>query len=204
MTNTFNNLKIQFPLPECNKLYLKNIEELIDHSLRSSTRIAAFRFDLRFPNGHVDQSDRVITKFFESLKAQLKAKDEKTKKAQKRVYPHNLRYSWVRERDTSDNDHFHCVVIVNKDAYSVLGGFNQEAGNMSARLKKAWVSAIGTQSHVKDGLVHFPTNGTYYIDGHSPDKPRQKEDLFYRLSYFAKNATKVYGSGKRSFGCSRA
>lgn len=204
MIKTYNNLKIQFPLDECNKLYLKNLNDLIESSLFSSNRIAAFRFDLRFPLGHIDQSDRVITKFFESLKAQLKAKDVKTKKEMKRVYPHNLRYSWVRERDTSGNDHFHCVIIVNKDAYSVLGGFNQEEGNMAARIKRAWCSALGSPGVIIDGLVHFPDNGTYYVDNNAKDKSIRQADLFYRLSYFAKNATKVYGSGKRSFGCSRS
>jgi len=204
MTNTFNNLKIQFPLDQCNKLYLKNLKGLIDNSITASSRIAAFRFDLRFPKGHLDRSDKVITKFFESLKAQLKAKEAKTKKEKKRVYPNNLRYAWIRERDTSGNDHFHCVIMVNKDAYGILGNFGNEEGNMAARIKKAWCSALGSPGLVIDGLVHFSKNGTYYLDKNAKDKKEQEAALFYRLSYFAKNDTKVYGTGKRSFGCSRS
>jgi len=93
--------------------------------------------------------------------------------------------------------------MVNKDVYGILGDFGSEEGNMAARIKKAWSSALGSPSLVIDALVHFSKNGTYYLDKIAVNKKEQEATLFYRLSYFAKNATKVYGTGKRSFGCSR-
>lgn len=203
MLHTYNELPVHTPLINSNKLHLDKLKSLIDVSLELSNRVSAFRFDLRFPKGHIDQSDKVITKFFESLKAQLVAKDKKTNAKGIRVYPNNLRYAWVRERDTSGSDHFHCVILINKDAYSVLGDFTKWEGNMAARIKRAWCSALGFPNTQIEGLVHFPINGTYCIDKNSPAKQQQINALYFRISYFAKNVTKVYGEGKRCFGSSR-
>ncbi|WP_157807968.1 inovirus Gp2 family protein [Marinomonas sp. ef1] len=203
MTNTFNNLPIHSPLATSNKDYLIKLVELINTSISLSSRVTAFRFDLRFPESHKEFNDGTITKFFESLKAQLTAKDKKTFREGRRVHPNNLRYAWVRERDSSISDHYHCVILVNKDAYSILGNYDKWGGNMASRIKLAWVSALGGANTPIEGLVHFPKNGTYYLDLNKEDYWKNYSDLFYRLSYFAKNATKCYGDGRRSFGCSR-
>lgn len=199
----YNDFHIHSPLEESNERYLRLIHQIIQSSVQRSARVAAFRFDLRFPVGMTDQSDKVIARFFDSLKAQLKAKEKKLIREGKRVHLHNLRYVWVRERDSSKSDHFHCVILVNKDAYSILGNYDKWEGNMASRIKLAWVSALGASNTPIDGLVHFPKNGTYYLDLNKGDYLKNYSDLFYRLSYFAKNATKCYGDGRRSFGCSR-
>ncbi|WP_267865234.1 YagK/YfjJ domain-containing protein, partial [Vibrio parahaemolyticus] len=59
----------------------------------------------------------IIKRFFESLKAKIKAQEKRMKASEKRVYPCHLRYVWCRERNKSDNDHYHLVLFFNKDRY---------------------------------------------------------------------------------------
>jgi hypothetical protein len=200
--NQYQGLKIHSPLSESNTTYLSQLKTLVDNSTVESTRVMAFRFDLRFPDGYKGESAQVITKFFESLKAQIKAKDAKTLKEGKRVYPSRLKYAWVRENDGSTTDHFHVVITLNKDAFSVLGKFDSPQMNTAQRIKKAWKSALSCKEESTNGLVHFPQSGVYILNKNDENYDGTYQLLYYRISYFAKNRTKVYGTGKRSFGCS--
>ena len=198
----YNSFKIHTALADSNKTYLDQLKSMLDKSTAESTRSIAFRFDLRFPPGYKGDVKKIITKFFESLKAKIKAKEAKTLRDGKRVYPSNLRYAWVRENDGADNDHFHVVIILNKDAFSVLGNFKSTKVNTAQRIKKAWCSALSRKEEGSDGLVHYATKGVYILDKNSLSFNATYSELYYRISYFAKNRTKVYGTGKRSFGCS--
>jgi hypothetical protein len=200
--NQYQGLKIHSPLSESNATYLSQLKTLVDKSTVESTRVMAFRFDLRFPDGYKGEGAQVITKFFESLKAQIKAKDAKTLKEGKRVYPSRLKYAWVRENDGSITDHFHIVITFNKDAFSVLGKFDSPQMNTAQRIKKAWKSALSCKEESTNGLVHFPQSGVYILNKNDENYDSTYQLLYYRISYFAKNRTKVYGTGKRSFGCS--
>ena len=201
--NQYQGLKIHSPLEESSELYLKQLKALLDKSTEESTRTIAFRFDLRFPVDYKDDAEKVITKFFESLKAQLKAKEAKTLREGKRVYPSRLRYAWVRENDGAKHDHFHIVIILNKDAFSVLGNFKSTNANTAQRIKKAWCSALSCKDEKSEGLVHYAKKGVYILDKNALSFNTTYSDLYYRISYFAKKRTKVYGRGVRSFGCSK-
>lgn len=201
-SHQYNSLKIHTALAESNKVYLDQLKLMLDKCTSESTRAIAFRFDLRFPSGYKGDDKKVITKFFESLKAKIKAKEAKTLREGKRVYPSNLRYAWVRENDGSDNDHFHVVILLNKDAFSVLGNFNSTKKNTATRIQKAWISALSCKEESSTGLVHFAKKGVYILDKNAMNFNVTFKELYYRISYFAKNRTKVYGTGKRSFGCS--
>lgn len=201
-SNDYLGLKIHSPLVESNKLYLSQLKSLLDKSLSDSTRVMAFRCDLRFPNGFKGDDSKVITKFFESLKAQIKAKDAKTLRDGKRVYPSNMSYAWVRENNGEPTDHFHVLITFNKDAFSVLGKFDSPQMNTARRIKKAWSSALSLDEESGSGLVHFCKAGVYTLDRNSEVYDETYKLLFFRISYFAKNRTKVYGTGKRNFGCS--
>lgn len=201
--NYYNDYHIHSPLDKSNQTYLSTIDLLIKQSLMLSPRVTVFRFDLRYPVDTVTPTQRAITRFFESLKAQLIAKTKRARKEGKRVHPYNFLYIWVRERDTSEEDHFHCAIFLNKDAFSVLGDYAKWEGNMAARIKRAWSSALKLPIESSEGLVHFPKNGTYHLNLFAYDYFKKRASLFYRLSYFAKNTTKQYKDGMRNIGCSR-
>ncbi|ETX11519.1 hypothetical protein MUS1_09585 [Marinomonas ushuaiensis DSM 15871] len=201
--NTYQSLKIHSPLAESSELYLRQLKALLDKSTEETTRTIAFRFDLRFPVGYKGDDTKVITKFFESLKAIIKAKENKTLRQGGRVYPNRLKYAWVRENGGAEKDHFHVVIILNKDAFYALGNFKSTKANLAKRIKKAWCSALLCKTDNSGGLVHYAKKGVYILDKNSLSFNSIYGDLYYRISYFAKKRTKVYGTGVRSFGCSR-
>jgi len=109
----------------------------------------------------------------------------------------------VKERNIALKDHYHVLLLLNRDTYHCLGDFAAEEGNMAARIKKAWASALGCDQTDIGGLVHFPKNPVYCVDANSGSFEQEYQALFHRVSYFAKAETKNYGDRSRAFGCSR-
>jgi hypothetical protein len=54
------------------------------------------------------------------------------------------------------------------------------------------------EEHLVDGLVSIPRSPIYRIS-----RGERYDDLFYRLSYFAKLASKRFGLASHNFGSSR-
>jgi hypothetical protein len=183
--------------------YLDSIHQTIMLSLLHSPRTFAFRVDLRLPANFPVTDTAVISRFFASLKAQFDAADAKNEREGKRVHPHNLRYVWVREIGKCGRPHYHVLVLLNKDRYRTLGSFDAEEGNLSARVTKAWASAVGLPLEQANGLVHFPENPQYLLDTSDPSFMDVLKSLFFRVSYFAKEPTKFFDRAQRSYGASR-
>ena len=199
---TFNGHPVQIHKGSLIEDYLTKIERTIQAALFEHPRTVAFRIDLRLPPNNGNNDSSVIGRFIESLKAQIKADLLKKQRAGKRVHPCTLRYVWVREQDTSLQSHYHVVLLLNNDTYNTLGSFNANEGNMSARIQKAWASALSSDVFQSGRLVHFAKNGTYIVKVNSPTYIQDLDNLFHRISYFAKVDTKVYGNRMKSFGCS--
>jgi len=54
-------------------------------------------------------------------------------------------------------------------------------------------------------LIHFPDNPCYHLNINNPPAYSESYNgLMYRLSYLAKERTKVYSNEERSFGCSQS
>lgn len=200
--------------------YLDSINQVIQRAVTEHPRTCVFRCDLNFPAEGYEPDTAVISRFTDSLKAQIKAHEARKLKVGKRVHPCHLRYVWVKERNSSQIWHYHVALFVNRDAYFTLGmfksmrhGIGNESSepctsdtdntNMSDRIRMAWASALNLNLEDTSGLVHFPKNPTYDLDVNDPEFNIQYADVFYRLSYFAKVETKRFGNGSNSFGCSR-
>lgn len=185
--------------------YLFNIRSVMDCVVQNYSKVFAVRVDLRFPDMFESGDTAVITRFFESLKAQLKAdylaKLRDTSLGQ--VHESELFYIWVKEISGRDKCHYHVCLFFNGHAYKSLGKFELGRANMYNRIHKAWASALRLDiSHVQ-GLIHFPENAQYLLCRNQADFTYIYQDLFKRLSYFAKTDTKIYGNGNHNFGCSR-
>lgn len=201
---------------EVNQHYIERSAQVISNALNEYRNIFVFRVDLRFPyipdtfgqtpTLNVNKDDAVITRFFESLKAQLRASDRRKEKAGIRVHPSKVRYIWVREQNNAPFQHYHCLILLNKDAYAFLGqGGNEESVNMANRIKKAWASALGVPWDCFNGIVFFPQNTCYYIDRNEwKTHGVVFNELMERVSYLAKTETKPVGQGYRVFGCSQS
>jgi hypothetical protein len=193
--------------------YMNRIEQTIYRALGEYPRTMAVRVDLRSPvQGDTDMprcfatvDSGAISRFFESLTAQLDADTARKAKSRIRVYPCTLRYVWVKEKNQEFKDHYHVLLLLNKDAYAHLGRFSSTRTNLVNKIRQAWASALRINAEVSAPLVYIPENPIYYLDRNAPDEVfiKKLNKLVYRVSYLAKKETKQYGDGFRSFGCSR-
>ncbi len=149
-------------------------------------------------------SSSIITRFIESLKAKVAADLRRKEQAWDRKLSCSLKDVWVREfGHCKGKMHFHVLLLLNKDVYYSLGDFKDASGNLSAMIRQAWCSALGLPYPEFQQLVHFPEGGVMYMDKKSPEFMQQLQIVLDRADYLAKESTKQYGDGQRSFGCSR-
>ncbi|PJE53689.1 inovirus Gp2 family protein [Marinomonas sp. BSi20584] len=181
--------------------YLVKTFHTIKQAIKSNPRTFAIRFDLHFFPEIESSESFIITKFFESLKAQIKANRTKASRNNVRTHLSDVRYVWCREREKSKNAHYHVLLLFNADAFDSLGKVNAHEGNMAGRIKKAWASALGCLVEDIDTLVHFCEKGTYKIMPSNYET--QLPLLLYRASYLCKAITKDFGDYRHAFGCSR-
>ncbi|TKF74533.1 inovirus Gp2 family protein [Vibrio kanaloae] len=213
--STYHGLTIQGSQEENNMLYLDRLLNTMNSALEEYTRVYAIRIDLRLP---VDDSffdclsrDEIVSynlrrtnlmkRFTESLSARIEAQARKIRGERKRVHSCNVRYAWVRERDTSCNDHYHLVLFLNKERFCKAGDYSGQ-DSLAALAIKSWASALGCAAEDVCRLVYFPRNHGYHLDSNHKDFSCWYSKLFYRISYLAKKRTKRYGEGHRCFGCS--
>lgn len=197
---------------ECNENYLTTIERVINDSLDDYPRILAVRFDLRLPETNQDDyldrdlpdsfnRDKLIPKFIESLKSKIKYDLKRKNKKWDRKFKCQLRYVWCREKESSNNEHYHVMIIVNKDVYRSIGEYHHN-GSLSSMIVSAWESSLSLDYNQVKRLVYFPSNCAYVVNYRDSKYEEQYDDLFYRVSYLAKTRTKNINRYYRSFGCS--
>lgn len=189
-----------------NSAYQSNIATTVANAIQSHNRVTAIRVDLRLPDNFdgLDMSNSIITRFIESLKAKVAVDLRRKGQAWGRKLLCSLKYVWVREiGPINGKKHFHALLLLNKDVYHSLGDFNEKSGNLSAMIRQAWCSALGLPFPGYQQLVHFPSGGVVYMDTKHPEFMQQQQLVLDKADYLAKEATKHYGDGQRSFGCSR-
>ena len=214
--DTFQGLPIQGEVGPFIRECLSELKRTIDLALAEYPRVLAFRVDLRLPQDvelpDFAYTNLVISRFFESFTKKIQYHQERVAE---RGYSRGckVRYVWSREIGQAGRQHYHLLILLNRDAYYSLGLLRSERVNMISRIEESWASALGLSKHEVDGLVHIPDNPTYRIDRH----PRMRRvaasdrkvlvdelpDLFHRASYLCKKATKSYGDRQRGFGTSR-
>lgn len=188
--------------------YLVRLKDTIELALEHYPRVLAIRADLRLPRGmHLPEqvsTNQVITRFFDSFKARI---DYNRYKARERYpYAHGckVRYVWTREVSREGHQHYHLLILLNRDAFYTKGRLGSDATNMISRMEDSWSYALGISENEVKGLVHFPENGQYRINrivrlGDEDQLP----ELFKRASYLCKAATKSYGNRLRGFSTSK-
>lgn len=184
--------------------YLERTKSTIDRALHRHPKTFALRVDLRYPPDCDEFDSAVISRFFESLGAKLRA-DLIRKKKNKHGIPSEMNYVWAREfGEANSRPHYHLLILLNGDDYKSLGRWDAVSSSLFAKISQAWASALGggvSRGHA--GLVHIPENPFYKLDATNPTLHFDYSDLFYRASYLAKARTKYYGDNKRSFSAGR-
>ncbi|WP_105901868.1 inovirus Gp2 family protein [Vibrio gangliei] len=183
--------------------YLERTFETIAHTLKRHPRVFAVRVDLRFPvNGMQQYDNQVINKFFKSLREQIKHNRAMAMRNNPYAHQTKVSYIWCREQDTSNGPHYHVLIMFNGNAYTSLGNYKEIKGNMAARIKKAWLSALGYHPlydmDMYGALVHFCKNGVYHINTNYDND--SLADLLYRASYLCKVDTKRFECYQHVFG----
>lgn len=185
--------------------YLDKLLITLQRAQDEHSRVFAARFDLRFPEGSQLPADsytsQVVQRFVDSLKAKINHDRARSKQAKSCSHGTSIRYVWAKEIGQGGKPHYHFLLLLNRDAYHTFGLFNSEFENMYGRIQAAWASALGLPCGEGIGLVHVPQNAVYGV--FRGDGEVGLEGVFNRASYLCKAATKVYGDGSHSFGCSR-
>jgi hypothetical protein len=187
--------------------YQLNIETTVKIAALRHPRLFAVRVDLRLPREaalliKAQTDSAVITRFIESLKAQIKADLNRKAKAGKRVHPCELFYAWAREFGAKlHHRHYHALLLFNKDTYAFLGDYEKDEGTLKSIITKAWVRALRLHYPEGKGLAHMVEGGTRYLNGHKGQLDLELRAVLELGDYLAKVATKQ-SDGMRNFGCS--
>lgn len=192
---------------------LNSLLEMVYDTLEQHNRILAIRTDTRFALSHAlgepdlplcfQRDDaQAITRFFESLKSQLRADHKRSRRPGNPALPS---YGWCRECDTSEHPHYHLMLLFNGDVYRYLGNYKDRNGdNMATRIQKAWCSAVGLAHEDYATLAEFPPNAVYRFSRFDAlDRSPVYWDFLIRLAYLAKTRTKDVHSSYRNFGTSQ-
>ncbi|MBA1275324.1 inovirus Gp2 family protein [Stutzerimonas azotifigens] len=187
--------------------YLSDLKYTIELALAEYPRILAFRVDLRLPQGvelpDYAYTNQVISRFFESFTKKIQYHQERVAE---RGYSRGckVRYVWSREIGEGGRQHYHLLILLNREAYYTVGRLGSDRVNMISRIEESWAGALGLPVDLMSGLVHIPEKAEYLIDREiRRDGIDRLPELFNRASYLCKVATKSYGDRQRGFGTSR-
>ncbi|MGI2168633.1 YagK/YfjJ domain-containing protein [Shewanella sp. MF05960] len=157
--------------------YTPMLKTMLDQFFNLHTyyaRAFVLRFDLRQAS-YTDSNQR-MTQFFRRLSKQLKAK-YKLKR---------LAYFWVREKDRSQAQHYHCVLFVD-------GRMVNYSTNISSLCEAIWTDMSG---------AYWRPENCFYLSHRDDEAVQQK--VIWRISYLAKTRTKADKPPQtKSYGSSR-
>lgn len=176
--------------------YLEDIFRVIECALSDWPKVFAFRFDLHLPKGSSDWPEDVMSRFVQSFEAKIYAYLRRHGIPLSACKP---KLFWAKERDSVDNPHFHCFVLLDGDLFCSSDVIYNDGWSLKKCVESAWASALKMSLDDSGGLARFLPNGDYEVDRDEEDFLQQITNLFYRASYLAKEATKQYGNSKRTF-----
>ncbi|EAM7491246.1 inovirus Gp2 family protein [Salmonella enterica] len=196
-----------------NKRYLERMWMVLNNAINQHSTTLAVIAILRLPeyrdigdsiSSIPDHNGNIMSRFVESLREKITAYQKRKAKQNIRVHYSELRYAWVREYESGKKPHYHIVLLFNHDTFNTLGHYRNESDNLGTLIADAWLSALSLSAFPEyRTLVHFPDNPLYYLHAHSTDFVDIYNSLTFRLSYFAKERSKIYSRDNRSFGCSQ-
>ncbi len=209
-----NPMKLDPSQAPFNVAYLQRTAEVLCHALKEHPQTTVIRVDLHLPeNGDLgdsitsdaDLSPGLMSRFIDSLKAQIVAYRQRRAKEGKRSHRTSVRYVWVLEQpELGGKKHYHLALLVNTDTFNALGSYDEQGKGLASLIQNAWLSAMKKRDWYEYlTLVHFPGNPLAFLEINKPDFRKKVDALTFRLSYMAKHRTKRYSSTERSFGCSQ-
>ena len=185
--------------------YLDGTIQAIESALDEHSRLFAFRFELKFPVNQMWQKrypDNIyVQDFWVRLKAIIKYDRARAAKQYGQAHQTSVKYVWTKEYSRNGVPHYHCLILLNMDAYRSIGNINSDQPNMMSRIIDAWGRSLGLSWEDTLGLVHIPRNASYRLK-RGDEKEKGFNKLVERASYLCKLDTKEYGDGQHAFGAS--
>ncbi|MGI2831424.1 YagK/YfjJ domain-containing protein [Vibrio alginolyticus] len=192
--------------------YLIKSKELLDYVTGEHNRVLSFSLILRFPERFKQDRDvSYISRFIRIFQRKVDVTLEERRKIKVRV--HHIKTGnkvfniWCRERDSSNNDHYHMFILVSYENFRTLGHYStslEPKKSLAILVQEAWSDALGISYSDMKGFVQFPPKNNYFrVVQNRPDTKSNYDNLLSRIYYLAKRETKNFGEGIRSFGCSR-
>ncbi|TKF21454.1 YagK/YfjJ domain-containing protein [Vibrio kanaloae] len=192
--------------------YLTKSKELLDYVTGEHNRVLSFSLIFRFPEGFKQDRDvSYISRFIRIFQRKVDVTLEERRKRKVRV--HHIKTGnkvfniWCRERDSSNNDHYHMFILVSYENFRTLGHYStslEPKKSLAILVQEAWSDALGISYSDMKGFVQFPPKNNYFrVVQNRPDTKSNYDNLLSRIYYLAKRETKNFGEGIRSFGCSR-
>lgn len=181
--------------------YLSGLEHCIECALEDYPEVFVQRLELMLPQDNLNEPERLIERFFSSLRSKIDASQRQSRDFGKRAHSTKVRYVWCREFSTTGKPHYHVAILLNKQSYWRLGDYDFNRGNLYSMIVEAWLSALRLPrvDHYVP-LVHITQRGSYLM---RRDDPEAIDCVFNRLSYLCKADTKKFGSYRHNFGYSR-
>ena len=170
----------------------------IRHAVATNSKVLMTRVDVKFPKEvQANPDNNCFQDFLESyirqLKNQAKLKDYSKRKY---FYPQVV---WTREIDTSHNQHYHLLLLINANAIQYFKGVQQMTAYWAKSLNKFYGYTGDAQ-----GCIYYCKNGlgeTITID---KNNPASIAVAFQLGSYLAKVNTKDQKLNHiNSWSCSR-
>jgi len=204
--------------------YLIKSKELLDYVTGEHNRVLSFSLILRFPERFKQDKDvSYISRFIRifqrkvdvTLEERRKRKVDVTleERRKRKVRVHHIKTGnkvfniWCRERDSSNNDHYHMFILLSYENFRTLGHYStslEPKKSLAILVQEAWSDALGISYSDMKGFVQFPPKNNYFrVVQNRPDTKSNYDNLLFRMCYLAKRETKNFGEGIRSFGCSR-
>ncbi len=175
--------------------HLERLYDVTITAIKRYPRVFAFRFDLHLPKGismpAEAYTNKVVSRFVAAIDGIVENARRTARSINRYAAETDLYWMWTRE-EGDESQHYHFVMLVNKDAFHTLGRFTSKRDNLYRRLVRAWNGALRLQQGEYKGLVNVPTGATYYL---SRSEDSELRAFFYRASYICKARSKVLGHG---------
>ncbi|RBI68270.1 hypothetical protein DQ400_07850 [Vreelandella sulfidaeris] len=180
--------------------YLEDGYQVFKQAIQDHKRVLVLRFDLQLPLGLTLPGDAETNKVIRRFLSSFQSKIDSHLKRNNVKHKCPVRHIIAREIGTdSQRPHFHVMLLLNGNAFHNMGSREYEGENNFWRIAEAWASALRispTEAAKRVQCTKKKIGCTFYRLEPS-NEYAQFSEAFYRMSYFCKAHTKVYGQRHR-------
>lgn len=184
--------------------YLDQIYDTLQKALDQYTRIFVIRIQLKYPYLLVKPEDELtnalVQRFTTLLEERIKYHMKKVGEPHQQVDDIAVRYSWAEDRCKEGGPRYHLLLLLNANAFRMLGYSNRGLECMRGRLVSVWADTLGLAAIRCSGLVHVSKRAIASVD--SARLSAEMHHISWSCQFLSRVAAKRHGYGIRSFGCS--